>query len=208
MWGFLSRCCRQIWLCLEFSQGICDWHTKRGWLQPAHKVRLAVTLAERSYPTSEVRGRSREEPHAQRAVAKRSYSTSEVRGSGQECQAVTMQERLRGPTVNPRSGAAAGKSNPTSKEWWLHRHRRAQRSYPTLKVRKGGSEEILLVQGNEQLLHFAGAAVKRYPMSKVREIQSKMVGVARRHQRADILKPYTQKTSQTNHTRATPCLTQ
>ena len=170
MWGFLSRCCRQIWLCLEFSQGICDWHTKRGWLQPAHKARLAVTLAERSYPTSEVRGRSREEPHAQRAVAKRSYSTSEVRGSGQECQAVTMQERLRGPTVNPRSGAAAGKSNPTSKEWWLHRHRRAQRSYPTLKVRKGGSEEIPLIQGKEQWLCFAGAAVKRY-MSNVRETQ-------------------------------------
>ena len=30
---------------------------------------------------------------------------------------------------------------------------------------------------------------------------SKMVGVARRHQRADTLKPYSQKTSQSNHTR-------
>ena len=39
-----------------------------------------------------------------------------------------------------------------------------------LKVRKGGSEEIPLVQGKEQWLHFAGA-VKRYPMSKVRETQ-------------------------------------
>ena len=36
------------------------------------------------------------------------------------------------------------------------------------KVRRGGSEEISLVQGKEQWLHFAGAAVKRYPMSKVR----------------------------------------
>ena len=33
--------------------------------------------------------------------------------------------------------------------------------------------------------------------------RSKMVGVARGHQRADTLKPYSQKTSQSNHTRAT-----
>ena len=32
---------------------------------------------------------------------------------------------------------------------------------------------------------------------------SKMVAVAREHQRADTLKPYTQKTSQSNHTRTT-----
>ena len=32
---------------------------------------------------------------------------------------------------------------------------------------------------------------------------SKMVGVTRRHQRADTLKPYSQKTSQSNHTRTT-----
>ena len=37
-------------------------------------------------------------------------------------------------------------------------------SHITLKVRKGGGEEIPLVQGKEQWLHFAGAAVKRYPM--------------------------------------------
>ena len=39
------------------------------------------------------------------------------------------------------------------------------------KVRKGVHEEILLVQGKEQRLRFAGAAVKRYPISKVRETQ-------------------------------------
>ena len=44
-------------------------------------------------------------------------------------------------------------------------------SHITLKVRKGGGEEIPLVQGKEQWLHFAGAAVKRYPMPKVRETQ-------------------------------------
>ena len=36
---------------------------------------------------------------------------------------------------------------------------------------KGGSEEIPLIQGKEQWLCFAGAAVKRYPTPKVRETQ-------------------------------------
>ena len=40
-----------------------------------------------------------------------------------------------------------------------------------MKVRKGSGEEIPLVQGKEQRLHFAGAAVKRYPTPKVRETQ-------------------------------------
>ena len=42
---------------------------------------------------------------------------------------------------------------------------------PTLKVSKGGGEEIPLTQGKEQWLHFAGAAMKRYPTPKVRETQ-------------------------------------
>ena len=52
-----------------------------------------------------------------------------------------------------------------------------------MKVRRGGGEEIPLIQG------------KRNP--------SKTVGVARGHQRADTLKPYSQKTTQSNHTRTT-----
>ena len=43
---------------------------------------------------------------------------------------------------------------------------RAERSYSTFKVRRGD-----FIQGKEQWLHFAGAAVKRYPTSKVRETQ-------------------------------------
>ena len=74
-------------------------------------------------------------------AAERSYPTSEVRG-------------------------LAKRSYPTSKEQRLHRHRRAKRSYSTFKVRRGD-----LVQGKEQHLCFAGAAVKRYPMSKIRETQ-------------------------------------
>ena len=38
--------------------------------------------------------------------------------------------------------------------------------HSTLKVRKGSSEEIPLIQGKEQRLRFAGAAMKRYPTSK------------------------------------------
>ena len=41
---------------------------------------------------------------------------------------------------------------------------RAERSYFTFRVRRGK-----LVQGKEQWLHFAAAAMKRYPTSKVRE---------------------------------------
>ena len=70
-----------------------------------------------------------------------------------------------------RPGAEAGRSNPMSKERWLRGHRRAERSYSTLKVRRGGGEEIPLIQGKEQQLRFAGAAVKRYPRPKVRETQ-------------------------------------
>ena len=40
-----------------------------------------------------------------------------------------------------------------------------------MKVRKDGGKEIPLVQGKEQWLPFVGAAMKRYPMPKVREIQ-------------------------------------
>ena len=53
----------------------------------------------------------------------------------------------------------------------LLKGRRAERSYSTFKVRRGCREKIPLVQGKDQWLHFAGAAVKRYPTPKVRETQ-------------------------------------
>ena len=109
---------------------------------------------QRSYPVSEVRGGSQEEiPHA----------------PGQSPGAAGGRSN---PTpLSLRSGAAAGRSNPTSKEPWLRRCRRAQRSYPTLKVRKGSGVEIALNQSKEQRLRFAGAAMMRYPTPKVRETQ-------------------------------------
>ena len=74
-----------------------------------------------------------------------------------------------------------------SKEWWLRGHRRTERDYSTFKVRRGGSEEIPLVQG------------KRNP--------SKTVGVARGHLRADTLKPY-RKLVNLMTLGPHPCLTQ
>ena len=116
------------------------------------------------------------------AAAERSYPTAKVRGGGREelPHSQGQGRRPRGATPRPRSGVAA------------------ERSYPTAKVRGGGREELPHVQGKEQRLCFAGAAVKRYPTSKVRN-PSKMVGTERRHQRADRLKPQSQTTSQSDH---------
>ena len=82
-------------------------------------------------------------------TAGRSYPALEARGSGQEEKPYIQR------TV----------------EQWLCRRRRAERGYSTFKVRRGGDEEITLLQGKEQRLCFAGAAMKRYPTSKVRETQ-------------------------------------
>ena len=70
-----------------------------------------------------------------------------------------------------------------------------------LKVRKGSGKEIPLVQGKEQRLHFRSHEEISHTQGK--RNRSKMVGVARGHQRADTLKPYSQKTSQSNHTGTT-----
>ena len=51
---------------------------------------------------------------------------------------------------------------------------------------------MLCWSSREEISHVQG---KRNP--------SKMVGVARGHQRADTLKPYSQKTNESNHTRTT-----
>ena len=53
---------------------------------------------------------------------------------------------------------------------------------------EGAREETPLVQGKEQLLRFAGAAVKRYLHVQGQRDPRMTVGVARRHRRADTLK--------------------
>ena len=42
----------------------------------------------------------------------------------------------------PRSGKVAKRNNPTSKEQWLHGHRRAERSYSTFKVKRANSSKV------------------------------------------------------------------
>ena len=64
----------------------------------------------------------------------------------------------------------------------------AVRRYPSSKVRSG----CLCWSSREEIPHVQG---KRNP--------SKTVGVARGHQRENTLKPYSQKTIQSNHTRTT-----
>ena len=72
----------------------------------------------------------------------------------------------------PMPEARASGQEEQPEEWWLRKAgRKAERSYPMLKVRKGGGKEIAIVQGKEQWLCFAGAAMKRYLTPKVRETQ-------------------------------------
>ena len=66
----------------------------------------------------------------------------------------------------PKARGGSPDEQPSSKEWWLCKRRRAERSYSTFKVRRAD-----LVQDKGQRLRFAGAAMKRYPRSKVRETQ-------------------------------------
>ena len=117
----------------------------------------ALSTAERSYPMSEVRFRSQEDPMPEGRAAKRSYPTSEVRGSGCEYQTVTVQERPRGATRRPRSGRPAKRRHPASEV-----RGRDERSYPVSEVRGSGREEL-----SHALSPRPGAAAGRTnPMSK------------------------------------------
>ena len=65
-------------------------------------------------------------------------------------------------------------------------------------------------EGLEELSHVEGQEgwQLEIPIVQGKRNPSKIVGVARGHQRAQTLKPYSQKTSQSNHTGPQPCLTQ
>ena len=66
---------------------------------------------------------------------------------------------------------------------------------------RGGSQEELPCssRGKEQLLCFAGAALKRDPYVQGKRNPSKMVGTERGDQRAGRLKLQSQTTTQSNH---------
>ena len=100
------------------------------------------SLRERSYPSPKVRAPGCNSPGA----TERSFPTPEARGGGRE-------------ELSHLQGVAAAQLQE-GREELLH-----------VQFRSDGSEEIPLVQGKEQQLHFAGAAMKRYPTSRVRETQ-------------------------------------
>ena len=85
---------------------------------------------------------------------------------------------------SPRSGAAAGRSYPTpearggGQEDQPHvqgavavRAQEGLEELPHVEGQEGRGEEIPLIQDKEQQLHFAGAAMKRYPTPRVRGAQ-------------------------------------
>ena len=88
-----------------------------------HLVQAAATgtlsTAERSYPTSVVRGRSREDPMRERRQPR--GATPRPRSGAAAGRSYPTSEQPRGATPPPRPGAAAERSNPTSKERWLPR---------------------------------------------------------------------------------------
>ena len=92
------------------------------------------------------------------SAAERSYPTSKVRGSGREFQAVTAQERPRratqvqgqgrrprGDTLQTRSGVVAGRSYPTPPG--PRPEAVARRSYPRPEARGSGQEDQPHIQG-------------------------------------------------------------
>ena len=111
-------------------------------------------------------------------MAQRSHPASEA-GPAPEAMAVAGRSN---PT--PEARAATGSSNPTPKARGGGREGQPHvQGVVAVWVQEGVEEpshvegqeerweEIPLIQGKEQWLCFAGAAVKRYPTPKVREIQ-------------------------------------
>ena len=95
-------------------------------------------MAERSYPTSEVRGRSREDPMPEerwpRGVTPRPWSGAVAKSARLQWRRNGREElpldrgqgrRPRGATPCQRPGATAGRTNPMSKKQWLRGCRRA-----------------------------------------------------------------------------------
>ena len=91
--------------------------------------------------------------------AQSSYPASEVRGGSRE-ELPQPEDRGGGREDQPHVQGAVAAQAQEGREELLQ-----------FMVRRGSCEEIPLVQGKEQKLRFTGAALKRYPTSKVRETQ-------------------------------------
>ena len=107
------------------------------------------------------------------SATKRSYPTSEVRGSSRECQAETVQEQQRGATPRLRSGVAAKSArlqqHRSSQAELPHARRQGRwRIGATPRPRSGGCTGAGGRRGATPRFRSGGAAVRRYPSSKVR----------------------------------------
>ena len=151
-------------------------------------VTSALSAAERSYPTSEVRGRIWEDPmpegrrprgvtpHPTSGAAAKSARLRRRRNDREELPHVRGQgQRPRGATQCPRLGAVAGRTYPTSEasggSW---------EDLPHAEARGRGQEEQSHLQGvvaaqgaggprgASPCSRSEGAVVRRYPSSKVR----------------------------------------
>ena len=107
---------------------------------------------EKSYPLSEVRGVGQEElPYIRGQGLRPGGATPGPHAWGQG-------QSPGGPTPCPRSSGCAGAGGPRG-------------AIPHWRSGRVAVRRCPLVQGKEQELRFAGAAVKRYHMPKVRETQ-------------------------------------
>ena len=114
-------------------------------------------------------------------MAKRSHPTSEARGGargqGRQQEGATPRprpgQRLGTATPRPRLRAVAGRGNRTVQGVAAVRAQEGLEEPSHVEGQEGWREEIPLIQGKEQRLCFAGAAMKRYPTPKVRETQVK-----------------------------------
>ena len=92
-------------------------------------------------------------------MAERSYPASEARGGSRE--------EL--PPIRGQGGDR--KKQPHAQGVVAVLAQESLEKPSQVEGQEGSWEEILLIQGKEQRLCFAGPAVKRYPMPKVRETQ-------------------------------------
>ena len=105
-------------------------------------------VAGRRYPLSDVKHKGREEP-------------PHVRGHGWHLR----------PGAAPETRVSGQEEQPHAQGVVAVRVQEGLEEPSHVGGQEGWREEILLIQGKEQRLCFAGAAVKRYPTPKVRETQ-------------------------------------
>ena len=128
---------------------------------------------------------------------------------------------VRRSNPTPEARVATGRSNPTPKAMCSGREEELHIQGAVDAWAQEGLEEPSHVEGQEgrrsgdtphpregKAAALCWSKCEEIPYTQGRRNSSKMVGVARGHQRAGTLKPYSQKTSHLITLRPQPCLTQ